>query len=39
MSMFVLPVDESSDEEGAIEATKEECELGVAKSWMEMGGF
>ena len=39
MSVFVSPVDESSEEEGVIEATKEECELGVVKSWLEVGGF
>ena len=39
MSVFVPPADESSEEEAAREVTKEEHELGVVKSWMEMGGF
>ena len=37
--MFVLPVDESSEEEEPREETKEEQELGMVKSWMEVGGF
>ena len=40
MSVFVSPADESSkEEEEAREVIKEECELGVVKSWMEMGGI
>ena len=37
MSMFIWPTDESSKDK-AKEVIKEECELGVFKSWMEMGG-
>ena len=39
MSMFVSPVDESCKEGGTTEATKEECELGVVKSWMDVEGL
>ena len=39
MYVFVMPTDESSGEEGVIEATKEECELGMVKSWMEVRGL
>ena len=39
MSVFVSPADESSEEEEAREVMKEECELDVVKSWMEMGGI
>ena len=39
MSAFVLPADELSEEEEAREVTKKECELGVATSWMEVGGL
>ena len=38
MSVFVSPTDESSEEE-AREVTKEEHDLGVVKSWMEVGVF
>ena len=37
-SVFILPADEPSEEEEAREVTKEEHELGVVKSWMEIGG-
>ena len=37
MSVFVLPVDESSEEEGVTEATKKEHELEAAKLGMEVG--
>ena len=39
MSGFVLLGDESGKEQEAREVTKEEHELGVAHSWMEVGGF
>ena len=34
----VLLTDESEEEEEIREVTKEECELGVVHSWMEVGG-
>ena len=37
MPVFVSPADESNEEEEAKEVTKEEHELGVVKSWIEMG--
>ena len=39
MSVFILPADESNEEEEAKEVMKEEHELGVVKSWMEIGGI
>ena len=39
MSGFVLLADESSEEEEGKEVTKEEHEIDVAHSWMEVGGF
>ena len=37
MSVFVLPADKSSKEEGVTEVTKEEHELGVVMLWVEVG--
>ena len=37
MSLFVLPVDESNEEEEPREETREEQELGVVTLWMEVG--
>ena len=39
MSGFVLLTDESSEEEEVKEVTKEEHEIDVAHSWMEVGAF
>ena len=38
MSGFVLLADMSSEEEEVKEVTKEEHEIDVAHSWMEVGG-
>ena len=38
ISVFVSPVDESSKEGEVRGETKEEQELGLVKSWMEVGG-
>ena len=39
MPVFISPADESSEEEKARGVTKEDHELGVVKSWVEMGGL
>ena len=39
MSGFVSLADESDGEKEAREVMKEEHELGVAHSWMQVGGF